>query len=113
MMFLLKALLRTVPVAFGVGVLWGTILMGYACCQAFFGAEGLLAAQVTASLAGGILHLLGRLAFCRLSAVPALLARRRALPRAVAVCPAGPIDRAKRKLFSRRASPQAKQFSDP
>jgi hypothetical protein len=55
MMFLLKALLRTVPVAFGVGVLWGTILMGYACCQALWGAEGPLAAPVTASLAGGVL----------------------------------------------------------
>ena len=55
MMFLLKALLRTVPVAFGVGVLWGTVLMGYACCQALWGAEGPLAAPVTASLAGAIL----------------------------------------------------------
>jgi hypothetical protein len=55
LMFLLKALLRTVPVAFGVGVLGGTIVMGYACCQAFSGAEGLSSAQMTASAAGGIL----------------------------------------------------------
>ena len=55
MMFLLKALLRTVPVLFGVGVLWGTILLGYACCQMFFGPEGLLAAQLNAGAADGIL----------------------------------------------------------
>ena len=55
LMFLLKALLRTVPVVFGVGVLWGTLLMGYACCQPFIGAEGPLAAQMTASAASGIL----------------------------------------------------------
>ncbi len=55
MMFLLKSLLRTVPVAFGVGVLCGTILLGYACCQAFLGGEELLAAQMTASAASGIL----------------------------------------------------------
>jgi hypothetical protein len=55
MMFLLKALLRTVPVLFGVGVLWGTILLGYACCQMFFGPEGLVLAQLNADVAGGIL----------------------------------------------------------
>jgi hypothetical protein len=55
MMFLLKALLRTVPVVFGVGVLWGTILLGYACCQMFLGPESLLAAQLNAAAAGDIL----------------------------------------------------------
>jgi hypothetical protein len=55
LMFLLKALLRTVPVVFGVGVLWGTLLMGYACCQPFFSADGLPAAQVTANAASGVL----------------------------------------------------------
>ncbi len=55
LLFLLKALLRTVPVAFGVGVLCGTIVMGVACCQTFVGAEGLLAAQTTASAARSIL----------------------------------------------------------
>jgi hypothetical protein len=36
-MFLLKALLRLAPVAFGVGALCGTILMGLACCLALVG----------------------------------------------------------------------------
>jgi hypothetical protein len=54
-MFLLKALLRTVPVAFGVGVLCGLIVMGDACRQTFSGAEGLLAAQMTANAASAIL----------------------------------------------------------
>ena len=55
LLFLLKVLLRTVPVAFGVGVLGGTIVMGYACYQAFSGAEGLSFAQMIASTASGIL----------------------------------------------------------
>jgi hypothetical protein len=55
LMFLLKALLRTVPVVFGVGVLGGTIVMGDACRQALFGAEGLSWTQTTASAARGIL----------------------------------------------------------
>jgi len=55
LMFLLKALLRTVPVVFGVGVLGGTIVMGAACFQAFSGAEGRSSAQMTASAARDVL----------------------------------------------------------
>ncbi len=86
MMFLLKALLRTVPVAFGVGVLWGTVLMGYACCQALW-RRGAVGCSGDGKPRRRHPHLLGRLAFCRLSAVPALLAHRRALPRTVGFAP--------------------------
>lgn len=34
-MFLLRAILRLAPVAFGAGVLYGTLLMGVACFEAF------------------------------------------------------------------------------
>ncbi len=37
--FSLKALLRLVPVAFGAGVICGTIMMGYACYIAFAAEE--------------------------------------------------------------------------
>jgi len=44
--FLLKALLRLVPVAFGAGVLYGTLMMGHACYLAFFDETGLSTAQM-------------------------------------------------------------------
>jgi hypothetical protein len=52
-MFLLKALLRLAPVAFGAGVVAGTAVMGFACCLAFAGDPRagdmmLLNAQLTA-----------------------------------------------------------------
>lgn len=56
--FLLKSLLRMVPAAFGAGVVYGVVMMGYACYQAMFPgaaagmrAAGLLAAEITAGIA--------------------------------------------------------------
>jgi len=48
LMFLLKALLRLAPVAFGAGVVCGTLLMGVACLDAFAG-------ESSAAGAGGVL----------------------------------------------------------
>ncbi len=56
--FLLKALVRLTPVALGTGVICGTLMMGYACYEAFSDDGGLfllLAAQTTASAASAIL----------------------------------------------------------
>ena len=39
--FLLKALLRAVPVAFGAGVVCGALLLAYACGQVFSGDKGI------------------------------------------------------------------------
>ena len=44
--FVLKALLRLTPVAFGAGVVGGTLQMGYACCEALL-ANGNLSAAIT------------------------------------------------------------------
>jgi len=55
LMFLAKVLLRAAPAAFGAGVVCGTILMGYACCQVFLDAEGPLVAQGTAVTASSVL----------------------------------------------------------
>jgi hypothetical protein len=45
MMFLLKALLRLAPVAFGAGVIGGTLMLGVACYEASAGTERLSAAS--------------------------------------------------------------------
>jgi hypothetical protein len=81
-MFLLKALLRLVPVVFGVGVICGTIMMGLACCQTLAGdsheddmkivqailtADTALSAMISAAvfpLAAYLLFLLGNLLLC-------------------------------------------------
>ena len=55
LMFLVKALMRTVPVALGAGVIAGTLMMGYACYEAFSNADYLLPAQFTAGMARSIL----------------------------------------------------------
>jgi hypothetical protein len=54
--FLLKAVLRLVPVAFGTGVALGAIVMGYACYLAFSEEKGLsiLASAATGSIAQSI-----------------------------------------------------------
>ena len=56
--FLLKSLLRMAPAAFGAGVIYGIVMMGYACYLAMFPgsaagmrAAGLLAAEITAGIA--------------------------------------------------------------
>ena len=49
--FLAKAFLRLVPVAFGAGVVYGTLMMGYACWLALFNGEGFFLAQGTAAVA--------------------------------------------------------------
>ena len=56
--FLLKSLLRMVPAAFGVGVIYGIVMLAYACYQAMFPgavgmmrAAGLPAAEITAGIA--------------------------------------------------------------
>jgi len=46
--FLLKAVLRLVPVAFGAGVIYGTLLVAYACIEVFTEDSGPLVAQQTA-----------------------------------------------------------------
>ena len=51
LMFLLKALLRLTPVAFGAGVVCGTLLMGFACCQTFSDETLLMQSLATASAA--------------------------------------------------------------
>jgi hypothetical protein len=53
--FLLKLLLRYVPIAFGTGVVAGTLMMGYACCETLLGPQDLMPAQVTAVIARQIL----------------------------------------------------------
>ena len=47
--FLLKVLLRSTPVALGVGVIAGVLTLGYGCYQLLSGAEGLLAGQSSAA----------------------------------------------------------------
>ena len=49
--FLFKALMRLVPVAFGAGVVCGTLLMGFACYLPFSGEGGLFVAQFTWNMA--------------------------------------------------------------
>ncbi|MCE5266334.1 MAG: DUF4339 domain-containing protein [Planctomycetaceae bacterium] len=49
--FLLKAFARLVPVAFGVGVICGVLLLGYACGAAFSGQHGPLIAANAANIA--------------------------------------------------------------
>jgi hypothetical protein len=49
--FLLKLFLRCMPVAFGTGVMAGALMMGYACCEMFLGAQHLQSAQMTAAVA--------------------------------------------------------------
>lgn len=60
--FVLKALLRTVPVAFGAGVLYGTCMLAYAFFQMFSGRQ-LMLAQLTADGAGTALTAAGILPF--------------------------------------------------
>jgi hypothetical protein len=51
LMFLVKMIVALTPVAFGVGVVCSTLLMGVACWQAMSGGEGLLIARMTAAAA--------------------------------------------------------------
>ena len=51
LVFLQKVLMRSAPVALGAGVMAGTLMMGYACYEAFSGSEHLLSAQITAAAA--------------------------------------------------------------
>ena len=71
-LFLLKALLRLTPVAFGVGVICGTLLMGVACCEALadkpvvslltgWSASHVLLISAALPLAAYLLFLLGNL----------------------------------------------------
>jgi len=55
LMFLLKALLRLAPVAFGAGVVYGTLLMGFGCYLAFAGGDELLLSLATVSAARYVL----------------------------------------------------------
>ena len=55
LVFLQKALMRSAPVALGAGVMAGTLMMAYACYEAFFGSEHLMSAQLTAAAARGTL----------------------------------------------------------
>jgi hypothetical protein len=55
LIFLLKAMLRLAPAAFGVGVVGGTLLMGMACYHPFSGTDGLIVAQVEAAAARSVL----------------------------------------------------------
>jgi hypothetical protein len=55
MMFVLKSLLRLAPVAFGAGVLCGTLALGFACYQAFAAESELAASLATANLAWRVL----------------------------------------------------------
>ncbi|MCD4726360.1 MAG: hypothetical protein K8R46_01770, partial [Pirellulales bacterium] len=49
--FLFKALMRLVPVAFGAGVICGTLLLGFACYLPFSGEGGLSVVQPTWNMA--------------------------------------------------------------
>ena len=51
LVFLQKVFMRSVPVALGAGVMAGTLMMGYACYEAFSGPANLLSAQSTAAAA--------------------------------------------------------------
>jgi hypothetical protein len=51
LVFLLKVLMRSAPVALGAGVMAGALTMGYACYEAFSSPEHLLSAQITAATA--------------------------------------------------------------
>jgi hypothetical protein len=51
LLFLQKVLMRSVPVVLGAGVMAGTLMMGYACYEAFSGAGHLMSAQLTAAAA--------------------------------------------------------------
>ena len=51
LVFLQKVFMRSVPVALGTGVMAGTLMMGYACYEAFSGPTSLLSAQSTAAAA--------------------------------------------------------------
>ena len=55
LVFLQKVLMRSAPVALGAGVMAGTLMMGYACYEAFSGSEHLMSAQLTAAAARGTL----------------------------------------------------------
>lgn len=50
--YLVQVALRSVPAAFGVGVLCGAILLAYACGEVFSGEQGLALATNTARVAG-------------------------------------------------------------
>ena len=49
LLFLAKCLLQAAPVAFGAGVLAGTLMLGWACCELFFAGNALSTATTTAT----------------------------------------------------------------
>ena len=81
LVFLQKVLMRSAPVALGAGVMAGTLMMGYACYEAFSGPEHLMSAQLTAAAARSTLIFSAALPLAAYLLFSALLSLARPVPR--------------------------------